>query len=93
MFTGGRVSLRASKATQAVVIEVEDIGIGIKADDLSHIFDLFFRVNTARTSDGKGGMGLSIVRQIVEAHNGSIEVKSVIEQGSLFQVRFPLFHR
>ncbi|MEL6406963.1 MAG: PAS domain-containing sensor histidine kinase [Chloroflexota bacterium] len=90
--SGGRVSLRAYKATQAVVIEVEDTGIGIKADDLPHIFDLFFRVNTARTSDGKGGMGLSIVRQIVEAHNGSIEVKSVIEQGSLFQVRFPLFN-
>lgn len=77
-------------ATEAQVI-VMDKGIGIPSSDLEHIFDRFYRVDKARSRAAGGtGLGLSIAKWIAEAHRGRIEVESVVDQGSIFKVIFPI---
>lgn len=89
--SGGGIQLRSLREGRYAVVEVEDTGIGISAQDLAHIFDRFFRADQARSREVPGsGLGLSIARWIAEAHNGSIEVKSSLGQGSLFRLRLPL---
>jgi len=83
------ITVRTYEDADRVVFEVEDKGIGISAENLLHIFDRFFRVDPARTSKG-GGMGLAIVKLIVDMHRGTIETESVIDEGSLFRLRFPI---
>lgn len=71
-------------------LAVQDEGEGIPKEALTHIFDRFFRVNKARSrNDGGMGLGLSIVRQIVEAHGGRVSVESGIGKGSTFWVEIP----
>lgn len=91
---GSAVFLRVYARPQHGVVEVEDSGIGIAEEDLPLIFERFYRVNKARTSDDGGmGLGLAIARKIVEAHDGQIEVESRIGLGSVFRVIIPLFNR
>ena len=89
---GGSISLSLRKTSKNAVIEVNDTGIGISKKDLPHIFDRFFRAEASRTkgpADGYG-LGLSIAKQIVKLHNGSINVKSTPDKGSTFTVKLPL---
>lgn len=75
-----------------VSLSVTDSGCGIKASDLPHIFDRFYRSDPSRSkekTDGYG-LGLSIARKIIEAHDGSIEVKSTLGEGSTFIVKLPV---
>lgn len=89
--TGGVVSLRGSAISGNAVIEVEDTGIGISAQDLPRIFDRFFRADQARSREVPGaGLGLSIARWIAETHNGHVEVESQLGTGSTFRVFLPL---
>jgi PAS domain S-box-containing protein len=89
--SGGNVSLCAAVVNDQVVIEVRDTGIGIEVEEQAHIFDAFYRVDSARGIDTGGvGLGLAIARKIVELHDGQIEVKSDIGVGSLFRVLLPL---
>ncbi|MGA2967838.1 MAG: HAMP domain-containing sensor histidine kinase [Candidatus Levyibacteriota bacterium] len=76
--------------TEASVI-VKDGGIGIKKEDLPHIFDRFYRADRSRTKQTIGGygLGLSIAKRIVTLHNGSIRVESEVGKGSTFIVTFP----
>jgi heavy metal sensor kinase len=72
-------------------IRVTDTGIGIAKEDQEHIFDRFFRVDKARSREqGGSGLGLSICKWIVEAHQGKISVESEPEKGSCFVVKLPL---
>jgi two-component system phosphate regulon sensor histidine kinase PhoR len=72
------------------VIEVQDTGIGINEMDLVRVFDPFYRVDEARSSNTGGtGLGLGIVKRIVELHRGSVEAESVFGQGSLFRIQIP----
>ncbi len=72
-------------------LSVRDSGIGIPAADKQRIFDRFYRVEAHRSrEEGSAGLGLSIAKWIVEAHQGSIEVDSVVGEGSTFIVKFPL---
>ncbi|MBD2360804.1 HAMP domain-containing histidine kinase [Anabaena minutissima FACHB-250] len=88
---GGHVHLRLFIQSYWAVIEVMDDGIGIPKADLPHIFERFYRVDKKRTRQTGGyGLGLSIVQQIVSAHTGHISVKSVVDQGSTFQIFLPL---
>lgn len=87
---GGNLRLRLFTQPYRVVIQVEDTGIGISADDLLHIFERFYRVNTKRSQQTEGfGLGLAIAKQLVEAHGGQIYVTSAIAKGSTFQIELP----
>lgn len=88
---GGRVLLQIQKNADFVEILVEDNGIGIPQEEIPYIFDRMYRVDKARTSNIKGaGLGLSIVKWIVEAHNGTIQVKSEANQFTRFIIKLPL---
>ena len=72
-------------------IQVEDTGIGIKEDDLSQVFNHFYRADASRDrKSGGAGLGLAIVKQLVERHQGFVTVSSVLGQGSLFEVYLPM---
>jgi two-component system phosphate regulon sensor histidine kinase PhoR len=74
-----------------VQLEVSDTGIGIDAMDREHLFTRFFRARHAQDQSIQGvGLGLSIIKSIVESHGGRIEVDSQVGRGSVFQVRLPL---
>jgi len=73
------------------VIRITDFGIGIPQEELSHIFEPFYRVDKSRTKDTGGyGLGLSLCKTIMEAHGGKIEVQSGPEEGTTVFLFFPL---
>ena len=87
---GGSVALRTATDASGSVLEVTDTGVGIPAASIAHVFDRFYRVDEARSrEDGGAGLGLSIVKSICTAHGAEIDVKSLIDDGSAFRVRFP----
>ncbi|MFD9717377.1 sensor histidine kinase [Streptomyces sp. NPDC059076] len=84
---GGTVILALVPQGELVIVEVRDTGKGIPADDLPHLFDRFWRADAARgRATGGSGLGLSIVRQIVADHRGSIEVRSTVGVGTTFTI-------
>ena len=88
---GGRVELSLSVLDGMARVAVRDSGPGIAPADLERIFDRFFRVDQARTRrDGGAGLGLAIARWIAEAHDGHIEVRSALGQGSTFTLVLPI---
>jgi signal transduction histidine kinase len=88
---GGKVSVRSRVKGGYVQIDVADTGIGIAREDLAKIFDRFYRVKTEQTRKVVGsGLGLSIVKGIIEAHLGSIEVESEPGKGTTFSVFLPI---
>ncbi|MHC4145525.1 MAG: sensor histidine kinase, partial [Planctomycetota bacterium] len=81
------VHLEAGGYDDHVRIDISDTGIGIPADEVTNVFDEFFRATNARESEKDGtGLGLSIVKQIVERHAGKISVESRQDQGTKFTV-------
>ncbi|NOU97594.1 HAMP domain-containing protein [Paenibacillus sp. LMG 31456] len=80
------------KGEKAALIEISDQGYGIAASDLPYIFERFYKADKARTrgTSGGTGLGLSIVRNLVEAHQGTVQVKSTVGQGTTFSVILPL---
>lgn len=95
--SGGRVTLRATlQSTSQPVIKVEviDTGSGIAPEDLPHVFDRFYRADKSRSrSSGGSGIGLAIVKQLVEAHGGAVGVESQIGKGSTFFFTLPISAR
>ena len=88
---GGTVHMQVSTQSRRVIIQVKDNGIGIPAASLPHIFERFYRVDTARSRQTGGfGLGLSIAQQIVQAHAGQLIVKSSVGQGAAFEIELPL---
>lgn len=88
----GRVGVSLSKKQENMLLEVEDNGPGIPENDLEKIFEKFYRVERPGEEIEGTGLGLPIVREIVLAHSGSIEVKSLPGYGTTFLVRLPLFN-
>ncbi len=72
------------------MLSVSDTGEGIPADELSRVFDRFYRLDRARSrSEGGSGLGLSIAKWITESHGGVITASSEVGKGTTFQVRLP----
>lgn len=87
---GGTIEVQAEKQGETVAVQIADTGIGIPAEDLPHIFEPFYRVDRSRSrAVGGAGLGLPLVKDIVEKHGGSIEVKSAPGEGTVFVVRLP----
>ena len=89
---GGEVHISVSREDDNAVLKVQDTGVGIPADAQTHIFERFFRVDKARSrKTGGSGLGLSIVRNMVERNQGNISVESAVGAGTTFKVEFPVF--
>ena len=89
---GGRIWLTVEQEGEQAVIRVRDTGIGIAADQLGRIFEMFAQVDTSLESSRSGlGLGLTLVKNLVEMHGGTVEARSAgVGQGSEFVVRLPL---
>lgn len=89
---GGTLTVRLHRDEDNAILEVSDTGMGIPEDALCHIFERFYRVDKARSrATGGSGLGLSIVRTIVNRNRGEISVSSTLGQGTTFKVVFPAF--
>lgn len=94
--SGGKISLRLSQNDSRHLITIEDSGRGIPAEAQPHVFERFYRADSARTrsepANGSGaGLGLSIARWIAEAHNGSLNLVHSDDTGSLFSISLPVY--
>ncbi|MDR3333167.1 MAG: HAMP domain-containing protein [Synergistaceae bacterium] len=84
---GGNIKISTRNRGDMAVFSITDDGIGIPDDDIPHIFDYLYRADESRTRDSGGnGIGLSVVKAVVEAHGGNIGVKSIPGAGSSFTV-------
>ncbi|AIE59214.1 sensor histidine kinase [Bacillus methanolicus] len=89
----GTIWLRGKASDKETIIEIEDTGIGIDPAEIEKIWHRFYKADLSRTSNpyGEFGLGLSIVKQLVNLHNGKIEVTSEKGKGTKFVIRFPIF--
>lgn len=85
---GGRIEIGAARQDSGVLVWVADTGIGIPAEELPHVWDRLFRGDKSRTTRGLG-LGLSLVKAIVEAHGGRVSVESAPAAGSRFMLWLP----
>lgn len=86
----GTITVRTRCKDRYFAIDVSDTGVGIPQEELTHIFDRFYRVEAHRPIDGGSGLGLAIVKKIVDAHSGQIDVRSSPSSGTTFTIRLPL---
>ncbi len=91
---GETVWLRLEAHANWATVQVIDTGMGISKEDLSHVFDRFYRADTERARDSNGfGLGLPLVERVVEAHGGKVWATSVEHKGSTFQIELPIRNR
>ncbi|HFE66989.1 MAG TPA: HAMP domain-containing histidine kinase, partial [Chloroflexi bacterium] len=86
---GGSVTIRMWAEGDDVIIEVTDTGSGIPAENLKHIFERFYQVEEKGRRRPGTGLGLALVKEIVEAHRGHVSVSSNIGQGTTFEITLP----
>lgn len=86
---GTEIVLRGRRLPEGWEISVEDQGIGMTPAQVEKVFDKFYRADASNTAVGGLGLGMSIARQIVEAHGGSIKVDSQLGEGSRVSFRLP----
>ncbi|MBI3674150.1 MAG: HAMP domain-containing histidine kinase, partial [Rhizobiales bacterium] len=86
---GGRIDLKVSREKSTVAIAIADTGIGMTPQDLSRIWDRLYRGDRGRAQRGMG-LGLSLVKAIVEAHGGQVVAASAPDSGSVFRITLPL---
>lgn len=91
---GGKIFVSTMFVYDAIVVKVKDTGIGIPEKDLEHIFERFYRVDKARSRQmGGTGLGLAIAKEIVEAHSGTIAIKSVPDFGTDVIITLPIIKK
>lgn len=87
---GGRITVRWGATADTVSFEVEDTGVGIPDTDVNRVFERFYRVDRARgRGEGSTGLGLSIVKHLVQAMRGQVRVNSKLDKGTTFRVTLP----
>ena len=87
---GGNINIRLDKKPGAVAVAIEDTGCGIPEKDLEHVFDRFYRAeNATQTATNNAGLGLAIVRKILDLHGSRITVSSQVNQGTCFEFDLP----
>ena len=88
MPNGGILEIKTNTNKEEILIDIKDNGHGIKEDDLKHIFEPFYSVNQSKDKKGTG-LGLAIVKDLVQKLNGKINVSSIIDVGTTFQITIP----
>jgi two-component system, OmpR family, sensor histidine kinase CiaH len=89
-----KINISANKFDTHVIIKIVDQGYGIKTEDIPHLFDRFYRADKSRTKSNIPGygLGLSIAKQIIDKHHGTIVVESQINKGTTFNINLPVKH-
>ena len=83
--TGAEVTIKIAASSKKIIFELADNGIGIPEKDLSRIFERFYRIDKSRSSEtGGSGLGLSIVKHIIESHQSKVHVESSSKKGTKF---------
>src|SRR5574344_1158000 len=85
---GDTISISATESPDSIIISVEDTGCGVSEKDIAHIFDLFYRGTNSRREQGMG-IGLSVVKNIIDTHGWFIDVKSKLGEGTVFIITIP----
>ena len=85
---GGLITIKVKKTSKEVEVSIEDTGRGMSKEVISHIFERFYREDKARSVEGNG-LGLSIVKSIIDLHHGNIDVISQVDVGSTFIIKLP----
>lgn len=85
----GIITLTLETIDEQILVKIEDNGIGMSENEIARIFDKFYQVDTSHSNQGLG-LGLSIVKKVVELHKGRIEVSSKIGNGTIFKIWLPL---
>ena len=87
---GGRITCRAERRADQLVVSVSDSGVGIQSDDLPHIFDRFWQADTSSQRKHQGtGIGLALVKELVVALEGHVTVESEVDRGTTFTITLP----
>jgi two-component system sensor histidine kinase BaeS len=86
---GGEILLAAEQRETDILLKVQDSGPGIASEDISHIFERFYRSDKSRPQNGESGLGLAIAKSIVDAHGGTIRAESTAQKGAKFIITFP----
>ena len=86
---GGLITITMKKSSKAIEVSIEDTGIGMSKEVVSHIFERFYREDKARNVEGNG-LGLAIVKSIVDLHHGKIDILSQVDVGTNFIVKLPI---
>ena len=88
---GGEVTINLKMEGGKCIIQVKDTGIGIPADQLDKIFDRFYQVDSSQTREYEGsGLGMTLVKELVELHHGTVAVQSIVGEGTTFNLRLPI---
>lgn len=87
---GSEIAVTVEETDDQILIAVQDNGIGISEEDLPFIFEDFYTGKTKQNTEKSSGLGLALTRRIIEAHEGSISVESVLGQGSTFEICLPI---
>ena len=86
---GGLITITIKKSSKDIEVSIEDTGIGMSKEVVSHIFERFYREDKARNVEGNG-LGLAIVKSIVDLHHGKIDILSQVDVGTNFIVKLPI---
>jgi len=88
--SGGSVEITVFEADNGLIVQIQDTGEGIPSEEVTRIFDRFYRVEKSRARNrGGAGLGLAICQHIIKLHCGRIDVMSAIGKGSTFTIRLP----
>lgn len=88
---GGSVTISLRRESGNIAVQIADTGIGIRQEDLPHIFERFYRVPDQQVKPGCAGLGLAIAKRILELHGSTITVNSVLDQGTIFLFNLPIY--